>query len=116
MNTQPNDSIYDLFDFYIEPADLRGQSHTVTIESAERREIYNPRARRNEPRLVVRFVGRKKAMCLNKTQAQAIMEISGTDKFKDWKGLTIILTPATQSGKDTIAISTAASHTETPAA
>ena len=115
MKTRPSDSIFDLFDFYIEPADLRGQSHTVTIESAERREVYNPRARHNEPRLVVRFANRKKAMCLNKTQAQAIMEISNTDKYADWKGLVIILTPATQNGKNTIAISTAA-HPEPPAA
>lgn len=101
-------SIYDVYEFYLEPQDLQGRSLVVTIESAVVREIYSPIKRANEPVIVVRFVGKKKLLTLNKTQAGAIAEITRTDNFEKWAGSKIMITPADikvgREQKQTIAI------------
>jgi SepF-like predicted cell division protein (DUF552 family) len=101
-------SIYDVYEFYLEPHDLQGRSHVVTIESAVVREIFSPIKRANEPVIVVRFVGKKKVMTLNKTQAGAIAEVCKTDNFEKWAGNKIMITPADikvgREQKQTIAI------------
>jgi len=62
-------SIYDVYEFYLEPHDLQGRSHVVTIESAARREVYSAIKRANEASLIqdedvemeeIRTVGGKK--------------------------------------------------------
>ena len=106
-------SAYDLYTFYLEPEDLRGQSHTVTVSTANVEEIFNPRIKRNEKRIVVAFAGKKKVLPLNKTQAGAMIEIAGTDDFSRWGGAKVILTPTSATnGKNTIAITPAPATTE----
>jgi hypothetical protein len=106
-------SAYDIYTFYLEPEDLRGQSNTVTIETAKVEEIFNPRAKRNEKRIVVSFAGKKKVFPLNKTQAGALIEAAKTDDFSKWPGVQIIITPAnTSNGKATITITPAPATNE----
>ncbi len=40
------------------------------------------------------FHGKKLALCCNKTQAGALVDITGTDDFTKWAGHTVTLTPA----------------------
>ena len=87
-------SIYDVYEYYLEPQDLQGRSHVVTIESAARREVYSAIKRANEPVIVLRFVGKKKLMTLNKTQAGAVAEITQTDNYDAWPKHKIMITPA----------------------
>lgn len=102
-----NGSIYDLYQFYLEPRDLKEKAHLVTIESVRVEEFPNQKTFKKEKKLVLRFVNRRKAMILNKTQAGAVCEITGTDEFMKWKGSEVVLVEdATGNGKKTIRITT----------
>jgi len=103
--TSPKPSnIYECYEYYLEAADLKGKSNTVIVERGDFREIYNPRARRGEWKPVIWFVDRRKAMVLNKTQAETMAGLTGSDAPEDWAKASIILTPAEINGKQTIAI------------
>jgi len=44
-------------------------------------------------------------MICNKTQCQALTDLTGSERFTDWVGRVVILAPATaQNGKPTLAI------------
>ena len=87
-------SAYDLYTFYLEAAHLRGKSVVVHISAVTVEEVYNPRIKRNEKRLVCRFHGKKLALCLNKSQAGALIELTGADDYTRWIGHSVMLTPA----------------------
>lgn len=97
-------SIRDIYTFYLEAEHLQGHSVVVHISASDVEEVFNPRIKRNERKVVLRFHGKKLAMCLNKTQAASIEAITGTDDYEKWPGHTIMLTPGVQSGKDTITV------------
>lgn len=98
-------SAFDLYDFYLEPADLRGQTHRVKITSAKVEQIFDPITKRDQPKLVITFENRKKKMPLNKTQAGALIEICGTDDYSKWTGAEVLLTAATaRNNKPTITL------------
>ena len=98
-------STYDIYEFYLDPSDLKGQSHSVTIEKVQVNPIFDPIMKKGVPRIVLTFVNRKKKMPLNKTQAAALIEILGTDDYTQWVKAEITLTPAMASNrKDTIAV------------
>lgn len=100
-------SIYDLYEFYLEPADLKDKAHLVQVQSAKVEEMFNPRSPKKERKVVLRFVNRRKAMILNKTQAASMMELSGTDDFSKWVGQEVVLVAdRARNGKDTIRICT----------
>lgn len=102
-------SAFDYYEFYLEVKDLKDQAHVVKIERVRVAEFYNNRDRKNEKKIVLHFVNRRKRMVLNKTQAAAVMEISGTDDEKKWVGVELVLTGGRASnGKETIIITTRA--------
>lgn len=101
-------SAYDIYTFYLEPADLRGQSHAVKLSSATVEPVFDPITKKDVDKIVLYFEGKKKSMPLNKTQVGAMIEITGTDDYSKWTGVTITLTPATATNrKETIAITPA---------
>lgn len=100
-------SIEDVYTFYLKAADLQGQPRTVTIETVTIEKIFNPRTKRNEPYIVLRFKNKKRVLPINKTQATALATITGTDDYTQWPKATIILTPADHNGKETIKITAA---------
>ena len=98
-------SAFDVYEFYLDPADLKGQSHTVKIATVQVTPVFDPITRKGIPRVVLSFESRKKKMPLNKTQAAALIEILGTDDYSQWGKAEITLTPAKASNrKDTISI------------
>lgn len=98
-------SALDVYEFYLDAADLKGQSHVVVIEKVQVTPIYDPVMKTRVPRIVLTFVNRKKKMPLNKTQAAALIEILGTDDYSQWAKAEITLTPAQASNrKNTIVI------------
>ncbi len=100
-------SIYDLYEFYLEPSDLKDKAHLVQVESAKVEEMFNPRSPKKDRKVVLRFVRRRKAMILNKTQAVQMMEICETDDFTKWFGEEVVLVAdRARNGKDTIKICT----------
>jgi len=100
-------SAYDVYVFYLEPADLKGQSHTVKIVKARVEPVFDPNVRKGIPRIVLAFENRKKVLPLNKTQVAALIEITGTDDYSLWVGKEVTLSPAPASNrKETIVIGT----------
>jgi hypothetical protein len=98
---------YDLYTFYIEPADLKGQAIKVKIVAADVKETFNPRTKSKEKQIVLRFAGKQKVLGLNKTRAGQMIEIAGTPDFERWVGIDVIIRPGKQSGKDTVVIEAA---------
>jgi hypothetical protein len=98
-------TIYDVYEFYLEPRDLQEKAHVVTVESTRLQDVFNNRNKKNEKKVVIRFVKRRKAMILNKTQAGDMERIAGTDDYSKWVGTEIVLiTDRAPNGKDTIRV------------
>lgn len=109
--TQP--SAYDVYQFYLDADDLKGQSHNVKVAAAKIADVYDPVLRKKKPTIILAFENRKKVMTLNKTQAGAMIDITGTDDYTKWVGTEIILTPAMASNnRKTIAVTTKANGTQ----
>jgi hypothetical protein len=95
---------YDLYTFYIEAADLKGQAHKVKVEGVEVAEVFNPGRKKNEQKIILHLAGKKKVLSLNKTRTKQMIELTGTPEIEQWTGAEIMIEPTKQSGKDTIAI------------
>lgn len=85
-------SVFDVYTFYLERETLRGRSVVVHIERAEVEQVFNPRTKHDDLGLVVHFHDKKLALCCNKTQAGALVDITDTDDFAKWAGHTVTLT------------------------
>lgn len=110
MSTQPNSiqSVYDVFTFYLKADHLKDQARTVTVDSVSILPVFNPGLNKNVDSVVMHFSDARRSLKLNKTQCEALMQITGSDDFVKWSGMKVILTPArSKSGKNTIAISKA---------
>src|SRR3972149_5667311 len=101
-------SAFDLYEFYLQAADLQGRSITTTIAGVVVKDVWDPRRKHNEKRLVLSFVGKKKKLPLNKTQAAAVITAARSDDYARWVGVAVILTPGqATNAKDTIIITPA---------
>lgn len=102
---------------YLSPIDLKGKTARVTIEKVELESLRDPRSNQNNDKLVVHFIGKEKALVLNKTNAYTIAEILGDDT-DDWIGGQISLyTAQIKVGgepKDCIRVSTADQNPKSP--
>ena len=78
---------------YVAAVDLKGKEATLTIDHAEKVELYTPGHGKNFKGLLF-FVGAKKKMVLNKTNARTIARLYGGE-LNGWKGKKIILYPTT---------------------
>ncbi len=72
---------------YLKADDLDGNNVTVTIKDIEHVEI----GQKKEQKLAISFVGKKKMMILNKTNASIIAKLHG-DETEEWVGKRITLT------------------------
>ena|SRR5690349_9971825 len=106
---------YDLYTFYIEPGDLKGQAVKVKVERVEVAEVFNPGRKKNEPKIILHLAGKKKALSLNKTRTGQMIALTGTPEIEKWTGVEIMIEPAKQSGKDTILIKPAPQPAGAPA-
>jgi hypothetical protein len=101
-------SIRDVFTFYLKAEHLQGRTVVAHIESCTIAQVFNPRAKHNEPHLIIRFHGKKLALACNKTQASALERITGTDDYTRWPGHAVTLSPGkAATGADTILITAA---------
>jgi hypothetical protein len=103
--TQPQ-TVHHLFTFYLSPAHI-DQPATVTIDSADIRQVFNDKAGKELPALVIHFRDARRSLKCNKTQVESIWEIAGTDDITKWTGTRVTLTkePTKRGGKFTIKIS-----------
>lgn len=110
-------TVSDLFPReHLVAADLNGPV-TATIAAVEIREFHVSAGQPAEAKLVIRFAKARRFLICNKTNALALMQITGTEIFADWVGASVQLVPTTYRGKPTIQLRPAPlPHTEDTAA
>jgi hypothetical protein len=82
---------------FLKAHELQGGSPTVTIARVELEVM----GRTRERKAVAYFVGKKKGLLLNKTNAQAIAKIAGSEATEQWIGVRVRLMATTDTfGKD----------------
>lgn len=98
-------SIYDLYEFYLEARDLKEKAHLVKVQSVKVESIYNAQNGKKDQKICLRFENRRKGMLLNKTQAGAMFEVTGKDDYTKWVGAEVVLVAGrAKNGKQTIVI------------
>lgn len=81
-------NINDAFpSIYLKASDLKGAEPVVTIE----RVAFEPVGQKREMKPVIYFVGKQKGLVLNKTNANRIVQITGTGMTEHWAGSAIKL-------------------------
>lgn len=107
MTTQTQ-TIHQLFTFYLSANHL-DKPATVTIDAADIRQVFNDKAGRELPAIVIHFKDARRSLKLNKTQTEALWEITGTDDYTQWAGTKVTLTkvPTKRGGKFTVEITKA---------
>jgi hypothetical protein len=82
---------------------LKGRPWVLTIKAVKWEELHAPGGTITKP--TVLFNEAKKALILNKTQAQQIAHVVGSEDFDDWPGHTIQVRPGrAPNNKPTIVI------------
>jgi len=71
--------------------DLQGRPVRAVVESVDFEEI----GQEKERKLVMHLVGKDKTLVMNKTKAEAMEAITGTDDYEQWAGHQIVLAPGT---------------------
>lgn len=78
------------FGSFLKIEDIQGKGDVrVVVESVTVDEIKNDDGK--DKKLVAHFVGKEKGLVLNRTNADSLAEISGSDKTEDWSGTPVIL-------------------------
>lgn len=93
-------------DKWLKADHLQGRRPTVEIDTVVVERLHNPQSRKPEPRLVASFSGKSLRLIMNKTQAQSLEAITGTDDYTAWPGHHVVLSAGiAPNGKGTILIS-----------
>lgn len=88
------------FGNYIKAEDLQGRALRVSIERVEMETIKSDG--KEERKLVAHFAGKDKGLVLNRTNADALASIFGTDDFDEWLGLVVLFPSTTAFGGKTV--------------
>jgi len=89
---------------WLKSSDLGGRAVTVKIAGVKVEELRQLNGEK-APKVVLTFEGKKLRLACNKTQAIAIGRIAGSERFADWVGFTVVLSPGmAQNGKPTIIV------------
>lgn len=81
------------FGSFLKTEDLQGKTVKVQIESVALEEVKGEDGTQNK--LVMHFVGKDKALVLNRTNCEALAELSGSDDYAAWAGGHVVLYPTT---------------------
>lgn len=93
-------------DKWLSAAHLQGRTVTVTVETSAVEQLFNPRTKTKEAKFVLSFYKKQLRMVLNKTQAEAMVMVTGCDDSDGWIGHQISIAPAkAPNGAETITIS-----------
>ena len=81
------------FGSYLKTEDLQGRNVRAVIEDVQIEEVKGDDGL--EKKLVMRFIGKEKALILNRTNCEALEQILGTDDYASWSGHSVVLYPTT---------------------
>lgn len=84
------------FGSYIKAEDLGGRAVRVSIERVTIEEIKSDG--KTEKKLVAHFAGKDKGLVLNRTNADTLNEIFGTDDYDEWTGPIVLFPDTTMFG------------------
>lgn len=88
-DTMPLNDIYESNSNWLKAEDIKGHQPIVTIATAEVHENdYNGDKKKQ---IVLTFEGRDKKLGLNFTNAAKIAELTGSEEYQDWIGVTLKL-------------------------
>lgn len=109
-------TIKQLFpDRWLRPEHLRNKSHEVAIEAVTVEDLFNPRTRTKEPKIVLAFHAKPLRLPLNKTQAFTLAAITRTQEIEGWVGHQIVLSPGVAPNHSATITLSALAKPETPA-
>lgn len=79
------------FGSFLKQEDLQGKTPRVVIASVELDDVKDNDTGKTERKLLMHFVGKDKALILNRTNCESLEEICGTDDYGSWVGHPVIL-------------------------
>lgn len=92
-------------DRWLNAEHLQGKNVPVTISQVTLVETFNTLTNQKERKLAASFQGKELKLLINKTNAQALESITGTDQYDQWRGARVVLRPdRAPNGKPTIRI------------
>lgn len=93
-----------VFGSFLKQEDLQGKAAKAIIEEVRIEEVKDTDSGKNERKLVMHFVGKDKAMIVNRTNCEALEEICGSDDYERWAGHAVVLyvDPAVKFGGKTV--------------
>lgn len=104
-NAHPPKKVSDLFPSrFLTATDLNGKTYNLVVERVAIEKLRDKFTNNEEYKCVLYFTGAKKGLALNKTQALAMVEITGLEEFERWPGAQVQLSPGFARGKQTIVI------------
>jgi len=97
--------VYDYYRLYLKVSDLQGKTVTVKVSRVSVEAHYSPKAKREENCIVLDFEGKKRALILNRGQADDMTRITNEEDETRWVGTEITLAPVKGlGGRDTIKV------------
>lgn len=105
MNNQPT-SVSEMWPSkYLRADDMQGKTFELEISRVAFEHMRSSFTNQDELKCVIYFEGARKGLVLNKTQAMAVTEIAGSERFEDWKGVRVRLRPGrAKNGKGTVCV------------
>ena len=92
------------FGSYLKAEDLQGRAVNIAIERVTMETIKDRESNKDEQKLVAHFAGKDKGLILNRTNADALNEIFGTDDYDQWRGVVqLFVDPNVRFGNKTMA-------------
>ena len=79
------------FGSFLKQEDLQGRAVKAQIAAVELEDVKDTDTGKNEKKLIAHFVGKDKAMVLNRTNCEALEAICGTDDYAAWVGHVVVL-------------------------
>jgi len=103
MNGKP-EYVSEVYPLWLHADDLKGKAVTVKISKVDL-EVFRGRDGTERPALVLSFEKARRRLVLNKTQANALARVLGTERLAEWPGKAVTLAPGqAPNGKQTIII------------
>lgn len=91
------------FGSYLKAEDLQGRVVNIAIERVSLETVKDQESGKEEQKLVAHFSGKDKGLILNRTNADALNAIFGTDDYDYWKGVVqLFVDPNVRFGNRTV--------------
>jgi hypothetical protein len=92
------------FGSFLKAEDLQGKVVNIAIDRVSLESVKDQESGKDEQKLVAHFAGKDKGLILNRTNADALNAIFGTDDYDFWRGVVqLFVDPNVRFGNRTVA-------------